>query len=83
MATTKREVRGSIQGRMVVLQDDPGLPDGSIVTVSLNPQSLSDDEKLATLRRLAGAWAEDAEELDHYLKWNRQQRKVNRREIEE
>jgi uncharacterized protein (DUF433 family) len=35
------------------------------------------------LRRSFGAWAEDAEELDKYLEWNRQQRKIGRREIED
>lgn len=33
----------------------------------------------AVMRRLAGAWAEDAEELDAYLEWNRRQRRVSRR----
>ncbi len=37
----------------------------------------------AAMRRLFGAWAEDAEELDTFLEWNRQQRKVSRREIDE
>jgi uncharacterized protein (DUF433 family) len=35
------------------------------------------------LRRSFGGWAEDAEELDRYLEWTRQQRKLRRREIEE
>jgi uncharacterized protein (DUF433 family) len=36
------------------------------------------------LRRSVGAWAEDGEELDKYLEWTRQQRKISRRrEIEE
>ncbi len=35
------------------------------------------------LRRAFGSWAEDAEELDAYLEWTRQQRKTSRREIEE
>ena len=35
------------------------------------------------LRQSFGGWAEDAEELDAYLKWTRQQRKVRRREAEE
>ena len=30
------------------------------------------------LRRAFGAWSDDAEELDRYLEWNRQQRKVGR-----
>ena len=34
------------------------------------------------LRRSFGAWAEDAEELDKFLEWSRQQRKLGRRELE-
>jgi uncharacterized protein (DUF433 family) len=35
------------------------------------------------IRRSFGGWADDAEELDEYLGWTRQQRKLRRREIEE
>ena len=35
------------------------------------------------LRQSCGAWAEDAEELDEYLEWTRQQRKIGQRGIEE
>jgi uncharacterized protein (DUF433 family) len=35
------------------------------------------------LRRSCGAWAEGAEELDQYLAWTRQQRKISRRGIED
>jgi uncharacterized protein (DUF433 family) len=35
------------------------------------------------LRRSFGAWAQDAEELDKYLDWTREQRKVRRPEIQE
>ncbi len=37
----------------------------------------------AGLRRSFGGWAEDADELDEYLEWTRQQRKLRRREIDE
>jgi uncharacterized protein (DUF433 family) len=37
----------------------------------------------AGLRMSFGGWAEDAEELDKYLAWTRQNRKLSRREIEE
>jgi uncharacterized protein (DUF433 family) len=37
----------------------------------------------AGLRLSFGGWVEDADELDKYLEWTRQQRKVRRREIEE
>ena len=35
------------------------------------------------LRRSFGGWAEDAEELDKYLEWTRQHRKLGRAEIGE
>ncbi len=35
------------------------------------------------LRRSLGAWAEDAEELDKYLEWIRQNKKIRRREIDD
>jgi uncharacterized protein (DUF433 family) len=35
------------------------------------------------LRRSFGGWADDSDELDEYLHWTRQQRKLPRREIEE
>ena len=35
------------------------------------------------LRRSFGGWAEDSVELDKYLDWTRQQRKVRRPELEE
>jgi uncharacterized protein (DUF433 family) len=34
------------------------------------------------LRRSLGAWADESAELDDYLEWNRQRRKLGRREIE-
>ena len=35
------------------------------------------------MRGSFGGWAEDADELDQYLEWTRQQRKLGRREIED
>jgi hypothetical protein len=34
------------------------------------------------LRRAFGAWADDAEEVDRFLEWNRAQRKLERRSPE-
>jgi hypothetical protein len=83
MAIAKKDLRGSIQGRTVLLQEDPGLPDGQEVVVTLMLQPPSDEAARERLRRCAGGWAEDAVELDEYLEWNRQQRKINRPEIGE
>ncbi len=53
----------------------------------LSPQDLAAVREYAKLplemRRSFGAWADDAEELDKYLEWNRQQRKLSRRRVED
>jgi uncharacterized protein (DUF433 family) len=53
----------------------------------LTPEDVSAVREYAKLpvemRRSFGAWAEDAEELDKFLEWNRQQRRASHREIED
>lgn len=72
-------LRGVVRGRTVELVQESGLPDGQEVTVILNPvRPISSGEGL---RRAFGAWANDAEELEQFLEWNRQQRKAGRRGI--
>ncbi len=147
-------LKGVVHGRLIELQDEPGLPDGQAVSIELRPleepanaqdaaaipgvetwmdrllydsaidplerivkgtrlqvEALvaeleggrSDEELMKAypeltledvqalhnyarcplgLRRSFGAWADDADELDKYLDWTRQQRKISRREIE-
>ena len=75
--------RGVVHGKTIELDEETGLSDGQEVNVLVQPveageQRLSPGEGL---RRAFGGWAEDAEELDAYLEWNRQQRKMSRREI--
>ena len=71
---------GVIHGRTIELEQEPGLPDGQQVTVVLRPKN----EQLAPgegIRRSFGGWAEDAIQLDEFLEWNRQQRKLGRRDL--
>ena len=70
---------GVVHGNMIELDRAVNLPDGQPVTVVLQPAN----GKLAGgegLRRSAGSWSDDAEGLDQYLDWNRQQRKRGRGE---
>ncbi len=77
-------LRGVIHGKMIQLAEEAGLPDGQEVSVSLKPVEPGETPwpPGEGLRRAFGGWAEDAEELDQFLEWNRQQRKMNRPEIE-
>jgi hypothetical protein len=80
-------LRGVVHGKTIELESESGLPDGQRVTVAVQPmaqsvESLSRAPLDEGLRRAFGAWAEDGEELDRYLAWSRQQRKVSRPELE-
>jgi hypothetical protein len=69
-----------MHGKFIELEQEAGLPEGQAVTVTVEPVQvrLPPGEGI---RRSAGAWAEDADELDTFLEWNRQQRKLHRREV--
>lgn len=74
-----REIfHGVVRGKTIELERDPGLPDGAGVTVTLateTPRRAIGEG----IRRSFGAWADDGDELDAYLEWNRRQRKLNSR----
>jgi hypothetical protein len=83
MTTGPVIAQGVIHGKTIDLDQEPGLPGGQQVTVTMQP--VSGHGKLPPgegIRRSAGAWADDAEGLDEYLEWNRRQRKLARRVIE-
>jgi hypothetical protein len=83
MTTPVTVRRGVVHGKTIELDEETGLSDGQEVNVFVQPvepgeQRLPPGEGL---HRAFGGWAEDAEELDAYLEWNRQQRKMSRPEI--
>jgi hypothetical protein len=78
-----KTVKGVIHGNVIELSEATGLPEGQEVTVTVQPvgPKRDDAEAFEALKRAAGGWAnDDPEGLDRYLEWNRQQRKVARRE---
>jgi hypothetical protein len=82
----KQSFRGTVRGRLIELVEDAGLPDGQPVSVSVEPlghiSSPADAASLEALRRAAGAWSGEDEELNLFLEWNREQRKRDRRAAE-
>lgn len=73
-------INGVVRGKTIELDQEPGLPDGQHVAVTVQPTNAVGVPPGEGLRRAFGAWAEDAEELDKYLEWNHQQRKWGRAE---
>lgn len=71
---------GVVHGNTIQLDQEVGLPEGQRVSVIVQPES--EHIPGEGLRRAFGGWAEDADELEEYLEWNRQQRKIGRPELE-
>jgi hypothetical protein len=80
----KMAMKGIIHGKVIELEQEPGLPDGQSVHVTIEPAPSTGQELPAGegLRRSAGAWSDDPEGLEKFLEWNRQQRKSGRPELE-
>lgn len=69
-------LRGIIRGKTIELEQEPGLPDGQPVTVTVRLAPL--EEPLPPgegIRQSAGAWADDPEGLDAWLEENRRSRR--------
>jgi hypothetical protein len=81
-----RTICGRAHGKIIELDADSGVPEGQAVRVIVEPLPLAEPEQLPPgegLRRAFGAWTDEGEDLDKFLEWNREQRKVGRRSIEE
>ena len=77
------KVKGVVRGKTIELERAPGIPDGQEVTVTVEPAGESAQTPFGQgLQRSAGSWSDDPEGLERYLEWNRQQRKLARRELE-
>jgi len=84
MASAPTVLKGVVHGKIIELEDEPGLPDGQAVNVTVQPvidrmQRLPPGEGI---RRSAGAWADDPDGLDEYLKQLRHDREQDRPPIE-
>lgn len=79
-------IQGVIHGKIIELEREPGLPDGQQVEVTVMPLPKEPFARLPPgegLRRAFGAWSEEIEGVDEFLDWNRRQRLLDQREIEE
>ena len=74
--------RGTVHGKTIELERESGLPDGEQVTVIVQSGTAKRLPLGDGIRRSEGGWGDDAQWLDDFLEWNRQQRKVDRTEIE-
>lgn len=79
MSDTTESFQGVLQGQSIKLDRPPSLPDGSKVNVTVRKAKLSAPEREAKLKELFGGCSDDAVDLDNFLNWNQNQRRLNRR----
>jgi hypothetical protein len=83
METNQKALRGVAHGNIIALFDDTGLPDGEVVSVVVTKSEMTPEEKRhPELVKLFGAWAADGPELDEFVKWTYEQRKIGRPDLE-
>jgi len=56
-------IRGTVHGKTIELENELGLPEGQLVSLFVQPAGTPGDG----IRQSAGAWADDAEELEAWL----------------
>ncbi|HEX8523317.1 MAG TPA: hypothetical protein VF669_13760 [Tepidisphaeraceae bacterium] len=74
-------LRGTVRGNLIELEQPANLPDGQQVTVVVQPVETKQRVPGQGILESAGAWAEGGEELDRFIEWTRQQRKLDRDRI--
>ncbi|HEX5445982.1 MAG TPA: hypothetical protein VFW87_19300 [Pirellulales bacterium] len=73
--------RGTVHGKTIELERESGFADGEPVTVVVQARPHKRLPAGEGIRRSAGGWSDDAEGLDAFLEWNRQQRQLDRPEM--
>ncbi|QDT36820.1 hypothetical protein Pan189_11830 [Stratiformator vulcanicus] len=83
----RKTLIGTVRGNSIELAGDAKLPEGQEIEVTVEFDHPADSTKVLPpgegIRRAFGSWADDAEELDAFLEWNRASRKLERRDSAE
>ena len=82
MGNAPKTFRGVVHGNAIELEGNANLPEGQQVRVTV--QAAGGDVVMPGdgLRHSAGGWDDDPRGLEDYLKWNSEQRKQRRPELE-
>lgn len=74
-------LKGTVHGKQIELEQNPSLPDGSPVLVSIEPLPLSADERRRQILDLCGAWKNDPSIPTVFDEIAQERRKHREREI--
>ncbi len=82
MSKTTEVLRGIVHGKSIELEHPLSMPDGSEIELVVKAIPISADERQQRLEAIFGSCETDAEDLDDFLGWNREQRKHGRPELD-
>jgi hypothetical protein len=82
MSWTIETHRGVVYGASIELEHPLAMPDGSKIEIIVKRQPLTIEERRSRLEALFGCCAADADDLEDFLRLNREQRLLNRSELE-
>ncbi len=76
-----KPIIGTVRGNSIELVQPLNLPDGASVEIVVRSGPFSDEVRAHRLGELFGCCREDATDLDAFLNWNAEHRKLNRPEL--
>jgi hypothetical protein len=82
MSKTTEVLRGIVHGKSIELEHPLPMPDGSEIELVVKRSPMSAEQRKQRLEAIFGSCEEDAEDLDDFLSWNRDQRKHSRPELD-
>ncbi len=75
------KIKGTVHGKTIELEQAPSLPDGSQVSVSLEPLLYSVEERRRLILDLSGAWKNDPSIVAIFKEIARERRTHRGREV--
>ena len=82
MSKTTEVLRGIVHGKSIELEHPLPMPDGSEIELMVKRIPISAEQRKQRLEAIFGSCETDAEDLDDFLGWNREQRKRGRPELD-
>jgi hypothetical protein len=82
MSKTTEILRGIVHGKSIELEHPLPMPDGSEIELVVKRTPMSAEQRKQRLEAIFGSCEQDAEDLDEFLNWNREQRKHSRPELD-
>jgi hypothetical protein len=82
MSKATEVLRGIVHGKSIELEHPLPMPDGSQIELVVKHTPISAEQQKQRLEAIFGSCEQDAEDLDEFLGWNREQRKHSRPELD-